>query len=1233
MASVIRTALVVVGILVAGLWAITVHAAEGTDGVRGEIEQSILAGDSADGLTARLDAYRLAREKFQFLAQLDDGQDTPEAQAARSALESLAQDGVTSDVLTTTVLSTIIALVKDGGADDEAMEQYRVDFAELPASLSSPELRASSYLELSEIHAAHDVDAALSYVGRALDEAASIEELESKNSVLNAVAQAADRLAAAGAQVLLDRAIASMSPSGVRGNARYTIARADLAGTTFENATDSDLQRASLALVQSGDMAEALELALAIDPGAGALRSDMLDAVLAGALKGDHVELFEHLATSYTDEADQQRAIASIIDDRIESNRVVDAIPLAEKLPDGPMRARTDYVLAAALNQAGYATMAEEALAHGNKVVAALEGEQKQTTLGESVKAAVALGKLAEALEFAAEIEDVQQASSAMRRLGKALADAGQVEDAETVYARLADPDDRDYALSGIAKARVATGDLSFGIEALNVLVDSANRGRVQSELARQYAKRDAFDDAFDVSAQIDDHAYRIDALVRLADAAIDGEASAAAKHANDLALEAVAAVDDPDDRDALLIKVIESLAKAGDLETARGAVQRISDDNDRAKALGIVAWQVALNGDARGALEAMDSVASTQPHSADVAAALVAIAADPAFVEEAVSRVRAFTDDRLRTQTLRLIAEAQLRRLDLLDLGSGEGLSRDYLTTGDPEVTPATAQVEGPLFAAGGLEMLRVAGHPQNFRDYGFPSLAYGAADIRRAVPMPKAGSVGVTLAHLSPYSDKFLEDLAGGESGMSYAAKSQGLLSPRLIVIESGVYTLGSLVKELAGTGGERLVSREGDAVTLRAPLLVAAGATLILSGQEASTYRLSADAGAFVSVAGTLFIIDTVVTSWDDATQSPRPSDKSSHDAFRPFIVGWSGADLSIGGSVLDSLGYAAPKAFGLSFSSGPKNVADLRDLPAPTGHVVDNLFHNFEYGFYSYEAEDVFLVGNEYKDSVVYGVDPHDRSKRLVIALNTAYGTKSKHGIIISREVDGSWIVGNVAFDNAGSGFMLDRDSTDTLIYANVAYGNQQDGLTLFESSCNIATANHFFDNRRAGIKIRNSWDVGLFHNYLEANGGFAIDGYTSRIEETSEARNFVEDPYVALTTFAAGNNVIAGNGAGINTRGVSAFSLFGQDFKGQRGPLLAGDARAFEGHMLRFNGANDATVVSSVCPAPRPAYHCGLRNSGILSGDGLDLAFASSGRSQCIAQSALGAVTFAPSSGG
>ncbi len=117
------------------------------------------------------------------------------------------------------------------------------------------------------------------------------------------------------------------------------------------------------------------------------------------------------------------------------------------------------------------------------------------------------------------------------------------------------------------------------------------------------------------------------------------------------------------------------------------------------------------------------------------------------------------------------------------------------------------------------------------------------------------------------------------------------------------------------------------------------------------------------------------------------------------------------MYIGGSVLDSLGYAASKSFGLTFSAGPKTVPGSRAHWKSDRHRRRECCH-IECGFYSYEADDISLIGNEYANNVLYGVDPHDRSQRLLIALNTAHDTMVKHGIIISRGVDASWQIGNV-----------------------------------------------------------------------------------------------------------------------------------------------------------------------------------------------------------------------------
>ena len=120
-----------------------------------------------------------------------------------------------------------------------------------------------------------------------------------------------------------------------------------------------------------------------------------------------------------------------------------------------------------------------------------------------------------------------------------------------------------------------------------------------------------------------------------------------------------------------------------------------------------------------------------------------------------------------------------------------------------------------------------------------------------------------------------------------------------------------------------------------------------------------------------------------------------EKEDSNNFRPFVISWSNSETFVAGSKMAAMGYHAPKSFGLSLSAGPSNVMKRHsDKGEPSGIIVDNVFENFEYGVYTYEAQNVIMLGNEYKNSVVYGMDPHDRSHQLAMAYNTAYGTQSK-----------------------------------------------------------------------------------------------------------------------------------------------------------------------------------------------------------------------------------------------
>ncbi|MEB0009967.1 right-handed parallel beta-helix repeat-containing protein, partial [Pseudomonas sp. RTB2] len=81
------------------------------------------------------------------------------------------------------------------------------------------------------------------------------------------------------------------------------------------------------------------------------------------------------------------------------------------------------------------------------------------------------------------------------------------------------------------------------------------------------------------------------------------------------------------------------------------------------------------------------------------------------------------------------------------------------------------------------------------------------------------------------------------------------------------------------------------------------------------------------------------------------------------------------------------------------------------------------------------------------------------------------TKKKHGIIISREVNDSFIFNNRSYDNHLSGLVIDRNSVNNLIAYNEIYKNHTDGITLYESADNLLWGNKVISNTRHGIRIR------------------------------------------------------------------------------------------------------------------------------------------------------------------
>ncbi|HSF93188.1 MAG TPA: right-handed parallel beta-helix repeat-containing protein, partial [Paracoccaceae bacterium] len=569
--------------------------------------------------------------------------------------------------------------------------------------------------------------------------------------------------------------------------------------------------------------------------------------------------------------------------------------------------------------------------------------------------------------------------------------------------------------------------------------------------------------------------------------------------------------------------------------------------------------------------------------------------------------------DDQTRVKMMRKIAEEQSLLLDKYNIlrKAEENI---------PEAVDVSTISPGPSF--GTLKIFELEAGKLETGAPVPPNLYVTADSVRADLAPIKPGRAEIALMRNSYYNEKFISAIPG----QTLLRKKQGRNSLEFIMIESGTYDLPSLQAHLNAQGYfSKAIVNEGRIFTLRLPLLVMPGAKLVISGADVESLRLSDDRGAFIVNAGTVQIADTIVEAWEEENNQRAYRYYTAKKQFRPFITTWTGGDIDVVGSTIFGLGYLGGKSYGLSMSAGPASITKTRPMfeDAPTGRLIDNSFRNMFYAYYAYEATDAKIVGNELVDNIVYGLDPHDRAQRLLMGLNTAYDTHKKHGLIISREVDYSWFIGNITYENAGSGIMLDRDSTNTLIYANTSFHNEQDGISFFESSCNIVAANEFYNNKRDGIKVRNSWNVGVFDNKISGNGAFGVDTYAAWLDPDGAhvTRDFDLDPYFTFAGVEIVNNDFGDNRSAIKFEGVNGSMIGPNDMSDQSPRLFAGDLASIGGTILTALREKRIPAVANQCAQALPPVDCPYLTAGYLRGEGQGLLPPLDDTGRCIPSSA------------
>lgn len=1082
---------------------------------------------------------------------------------AREALNLLASEGVSRDGLRLELVGALIDRLIDEqlGLDVEARIRSSI------LEIKDPAYRAAGWLALARVFAEQkdQADEADRLAHRAVDDAKLISEEGTKDGAL----QAAALVSRGGAK----GRIAAIATSEMQSAARRAGTYRQLAkGRIRKNFPSPDQILAVLAAKPSRDvLVESLAVVQALDRSAEN-RKAVIDALIQAALEMGFEELAIEAAKSIDDTGAQDAALREIIDVVTEAGRPLRSIDLVKLLIKPKSKVDAVTVIADRLEEDGYRKAAVDLL---KRTVPLAEGDERH--VGKLSVGLADAGDEPGALQLAATLSDETHRSFAFSRIVKRLADEGDIERAQAHLHEATRSDDRSFASSGLARALARAGKVDEARALLDDIQGEADRSRALEAIAKAHVKAGNMEAGRETIALVQKPAARSRSLVSLA-LALEASRRSEAIASLESALDALGGDADGED----LANVAMGFARLGDVARAEVIIAGIKDREARDDAVEAVTKLMLQRQSFRDATNWAERIVSAEKRSRASADIVLAGYGEDRNLERVVDAVQALPF-KFRVATLRRVAEAEARALD------EEGRLADKQVS-----TAVISPARQPVQADFRTEMHRVrapaapAIPPEKLQ---IPNVFAPSADAsRRMMPAPgSAESVFYSaLLGFSPFDNEAFKLTGKGQPAIYPLQVSQALTWPRYIAIEKGVVTLGDILRNLPEASAHRLLERSGDTITIRAPIVVLPDATLVMAGAEFGRYQLSATAGAYISVAGRLHVQDADIVGFDENTGAPSPMSDERRAEFRPYLVGWSGSNMVLAGSRFANLGYDARKAYGITLSTGPDTADRYRAEPRrPTAVIVDNSFEELRYGFYSYEADDVELIGNEYRDNIVYGIDPHDRSRRLVIGLNTAYGTKKKHGIIVSREVDDSFIVGNLSLRNAGSGIMLDRTSIRNVVYANTAAANDGDGLTFFESGCNVAASNALVGNERAGVKVRNSDLVGIYNNLLEGNGGSAVDVYISELESStaSDTRDFALDPYHAVSRIAVGRNQISANAAGVNAAGASSIILQANRFVDQKSRLFSGDLLSLSPFLLQLSGETSVAVRTTCQPPP------------------------------------------------
>jgi parallel beta-helix repeat protein len=322
------------------------------------------------------------------------------------------------------------------------------------------------------------------------------------------------------------------------------------------------------------------------------------------------------------------------------------------------------------------------------------------------------------------------------------------------------------------------------------------------------------------------------------------------------------------------------------------------------------------------------------------------------------------------------------------------------------------------------------------------------------------------------------------------------------------------------------------QGGQYILKANLEVADGVNFEMTSNGDGLQYLKVAGENGIIVHGRILINGVIITSWDVSNEEVIPQDMNG--TIRRGYVQFAASEGSqIINSEFGYLGDVEPGRRGFDlFGEGPSHDMVIRG----------SKFHDMWFAFYSREAYNITVDGNEYYNNIKYALDPHTITHDMVITNNWLHDNPI--GAICSDRCYDILIEGNLVEDTTDIGIFFSRNMTDSIARNNHVI-NARVGILVSESPNNQIYNNTIEEATSQGIRLLNPdiVDDGVTEGNIVYNN--VISSSEDGIAAARSQNNIVEN-----TTFSDIES------SEYHLSGNSALTIRGQEFDDA---LVSGEA--------------------------------------------------------------------------